>query len=102
MCIRDRIGKDHQPSEAQPVRALQRVRHQRRGDGGISRFRPTEAHAFPQHPGDFADVGIGVGIGTAAPDPHQQRVAPVVVRPELGFAGLDPLAGCLLYTSRCV
>ncbi len=43
------------------ARLDQRERHAR-----IAGFPPAEAHAFPEHPHDLGNVGIGIRIGRAA------------------------------------
>ena len=42
------------------------------GDAAVADLGPAEAHALPQHARDLGDVAVGVGIGGAAPDHHQQ------------------------------
>ena len=52
----------------------------RMGDAAEGDFGPAEAHAFPQHPRDFGDVGIGVGVVGAASDDDEQRLVAGVRR----------------------
>jgi len=64
---------------------------QRKGDAGIARLAPAEAHTFPQHPAHLGDVGIGVGVRRAAADDHEQGVV-IGNLAELGIGGGDRLA----------
>ena len=44
------------------------------GNAGIADLMPAEPDAFMQHPGDFGDVAVGVGIRRAAPDDDEAGV----------------------------
>ena len=70
----EEIGEDDDPPVAELRGMFERRLDQREGDARIGRLAPAEAHAFPQHPHDLGDVGIGVGIGRPAPDDQEQRV----------------------------
>ena len=68
------IREDNDPLVAKPGRVLERRRDQREGDARIGDLAPAEAHAFPQHAHDLGDIGIGIRIGRAASDHHEQRL----------------------------
>ena len=53
---------------------LERRFDERERHTGIGGFAPAKAHAFPEHPHDFRDVGIGVGVRRSAPNNDQHRV----------------------------
>ena len=62
------IGENDDALEAKARHMLKAWLDQREGHAGISDLGPAEAHAFPQHAGNLRDVGVGVRIGSAAPD----------------------------------
>ena len=59
---------------AQSGRVGQAGFDQRKGNAGKADLKPAEAKTFVQHPGDFRDIAIGVGIGCAAPDDDEAGV----------------------------
>ena len=67
------VGEHDDAAEAELRRVLQRRLDQRECHAGIGGLGPAEAHALPQHARDLRDVGIGVGIGSAAADHDEQR-----------------------------
>ncbi len=60
---------------------------QRERDARIANLAPAKAHAFPKHAHQLVDVGIGIRIGSAATDHHQQGIG------DGNFAMLD--IGCV-------
>ena len=89
------IRKDHDSLVTEPIVPFQRIGNRRCGHGGVGCFRPTESHAFPQDPGDFADVGISVGIGATAPDHQKQGIVPIIIGSKRGLDAFDALVGDL-------
>ena len=45
------------------------------GDAAEGDFGPPQTEAFPQHAGEFGDVGVGVRVVGAAPDHNKQGLA---------------------------
>ena len=70
-----KIGKQHNTLEAQTRHMFETGLNKRKGDPGIPDFGPAKSHAFPQHPRNFGNVGIGIGIRGTAPDHHQAGIA---------------------------
>ena len=75
-----KIRKHDNPPEAEPRGAVERRVDARVRDAAIGRLAPAEPHPLPQHPGDLADVGIGVGVVGAAPDDDQHTVLATIRR----------------------
>ena len=48
--------------------------HQGKGDTGIDRLTPAESEPLHQHPHHLGHVGVGIRIGRAPTDHHQQGV----------------------------
>src|SRR6185436_3490811 len=70
----EEIGEHDDALVAELHSMLEPGADEREGDDGIAHLGPAKAHAFPQHARDLGDVGVGVGVGGAAPDYHQQRL----------------------------
>ena len=68
------IGNDEDAAVAEPDRLTQPRFHQREGDPGIDRFAPAEAETLHQHAGHLGHIGVGVRVGGAPTDNHQQGV----------------------------
>ena len=66
-----KIGKHHDPAEAEHRNSFQAGLHQWKCYAGVSCFRPAEAKPFPQQPCDFRDVGVGVRIRGSASDDNK-------------------------------
>ena len=60
--------------------ALERGIDARMGDAAVADLGPAEAHALPQHARDLGDVAVGVGVGGAAADHHEQGLLPAARR----------------------
>ena len=85
------IGKDDDAPVAQLHRMLEAGPDQRECNAAVADLGPAEAHALPQHPRDLADIGIGIGVGGAAADDHQQGLLPRDPACGAGFGLLDAL-----------
>lgn len=68
------VGEDNDALVAKLGGMGQARLYQREGHARIAGLAPAEAHAFPEHAHDLGGVGIGVRIGRAATDNHQQRL----------------------------
>ena len=62
------IGEHDDPLVSHTGAMLQGGLYQREGHTGIPNFHPAKAHALPQHPCHFGDIGIGIGIRRATSD----------------------------------
>jgi len=70
------IREDDDAPITQARRMLQPRLDQRKGHAGIAGFAPAEAETFPEHAHDLGHVGIGIRVGGAAADHHQQGLVP--------------------------
>lgn len=61
---------------------------QGKGHAGIAGLAPAKPHAFPEHAHDLSRVGIGIRIGGAATDHHQERVM-AIDHTVLGIGRID-------------
>ena len=77
------VRKDDEAAVTESGRVTQSGLDQREGHPGVADLAPPEPEALPQHAHDLVDVGVGVGVGGAAPDHHQHGVVPrhIVPRP---------------------
>ena len=91
----EEIGKDDDALITKARGMAQPRLDQREGDARIDRLAPAEAEPFPEHAHDLGDVGIGVGVGGAAPDDDEHRVVErLALSPAIGLETLaDALAG---------
>jgi len=62
------IGEHDDPLVSHTGAMLQGGLYQREGHTGIPDFHPAKAHALPQHPCHFGDIGVGIGIRRATSD----------------------------------
>ena len=69
-----KIRKHDDPLETQPRGMFKPRFDQGKGNAGIHGLRPAKAQPFPQHAGYLGNIGIGVRIGRAATNNHQQRL----------------------------
>ncbi len=86
------IGENDDAPVSQLHRVFQPRPYKRESDAAIADLAPAKSHAFPQHAGNLADVRIGVGVGRAAADDHQQRLGPRHAPGRSRLGCLNPLA----------
>ena len=89
---KEEIGEHDDALEAQAHGMFEPRLDQREGHARIAGLAPAEAEGLPQHAHDLGDVRVGVGIGGAAPDHHQERVVARDAIPGPGQGLLDPRA----------
>ena len=69
---KQKIWEHDDPTEAQFGRMLEAWLDQREGYAGVAHFTPAEAKGFPEQPHDLRDIRIGIWIGSAAANDHEQ------------------------------
>ena len=76
------------PRVAEPGGAVQAGGHRRLREADERRLDRPDPAALEQQAGGLGDLGVGVGVGRAAPDQHHGGLAPLLARDD----GLEPLA----------
>ena len=70
----EEIGGNDDAAETKPHGMAETRLHQREGDAGVNGLPPSEPETLHEHPCHLGDIGIGIGIGGAPSDHHQQGV----------------------------
>ncbi len=89
----EEIGKDDDALVAEPCRVLEPRLDEREGDARISDLAPGEAEALPEQTHHLRDIGVRIGVGSAAPDHDQHRLVRRIILAHAVDRLLDAGAG---------